>query len=75
MPKIRRLKNKKKKYEVIVKGKRIRFGDPKYRISPGTKKGDRYCTRSFGIKGKDDIMSPNYWSRKMWKCKGKKSMR
>lgn len=63
-----------KKFKVIVNGKVINFGAKGYRIKPGTKHGDNYCTRSIGIKGVDDIMSANYWSRKMWRCKGKKSV-
>ena len=60
----------------------VHFGDPRLREFPGTKRGDRYCARSFGILTKDgratrdDPLSPNYWSRKdLWRCKGKKSMK
>lgn len=51
------------------------------RIRPGTKKGDAYCARSYGIKmglpasKRNNPNSPNNLSRKKWKCKGKKSMR
>jgi hypothetical protein len=51
------------------------------RIQPGTKKGDAYCARSYGIKQglsaekRNDPNSPNNLSRKKWACKGKKSMR
>jgi len=51
------------------------------RIRPGTKKGDAYCARSYGIKKRlpkskrNDPNSPNNLSRKKWKCKGKKSSR
>lgn len=51
------------------------------RIRPGTKKGDAYCARSYGIKQRlpaskrNDPNSPNNLSRKKWKCRGKKSIR
>ena len=52
----------------------IHFGDPNMKEYPGTKRGDNYCARSSGIKGTNDKMSPNYWSRKLlWNCRGKKS--
>ena len=49
----------------------------KDRIQPGTKKGDAYCARSYGIKGdwRKDPNSPNNLSRAKWKCVGKKSRR
>lgn len=53
----------------------------KRRVQPGTKKGDSYCARSFGIKKglpkkkQNDPNTPNNLSRKRWKCKGKKSMK
>lgn len=65
---------KNKEYRVIVKGKPVDFGDPKMKEYPGTKRGDSYCARSSGIKGVKDITSPNYWSRALWRCKGKKSL-
>jgi hypothetical protein len=75
MVKITRSDKPGKKYKVVVDGKEIHFGAKGYRIKPGTKAGDAYCARSYGIKGKDDPQSANYWSRKMWRCKGKKSMK
>ena len=75
MYKITRSDREDKKFKVNVKGKEIHFGARGYRIKPGTKAGDSYCARSSGIKGTDDITSANYWSRKKWKCNGKKSMR
>lgn len=51
------------------------------RVKPGTKKGDSYCARSYGIKKRlskkkqNDPNTPNNLSRKRWKCKGKKSMK
>jgi hypothetical protein len=55
-------------------GDRIHFADPTMNEFPGTKRGDSYCARSFGIKGKDDVRSPNFWSRQLWSCQGKKSI-
>lgn len=65
----------KKKFAVYVKDsssgkvKIVRFGDPKMSIKkdqPERKKS--YCARSGGIKGKNNKLSANYWSRKMWGC-------
>jgi hypothetical protein len=78
---IQRSDRKGKKYKVRVckkvRGekvcKTIHFGATGYRIAPGTKKGDNYCARSSGIKGVDDPFSANYWARRIWGCKGKKS--
>jgi hypothetical protein len=62
-----------KKFKVFVKDgdkvKKINFGDPNMSIkknSPARKKS--YCARSGGIKGKNNKLSANYWSRKMWNC-------
>lgn len=52
----------------------VHFGDSKMREYPGTKRGNSYCARSFGIKGRNNLNSPNFWSRFMWGCKGKKSI-
>lgn len=66
----------KQRMAVLPSRKKVHYGDPKMPEFPGTKRGDNYCARSFGIKGKDNIESPNFWSRKdLWNCKGKKSMR
>ena len=71
--KVKRTLGGKKKSAVLVKkdGKEkiVRFGDPKMSIKkdqPARKKS--YCARSGGISGKDNIFSPNYWSRKAWGC-------
>lgn len=54
-------------------GKKIHFGDPKMKEYPSTERGDRYCSRSFGISD-DSKVSANLLSRKiLWKCKGKES--
>jgi len=70
---VRRANHPNKKFKVHVGKDTILFGQKGYRINPGTSKGDAYCARSYGIKNRDNIKSANYWSRKMWKCKGKKS--
>ncbi len=62
------------------KKRKVRYGAKGYSISPGTKKGDAYCARSYGdmkshnkdCSGKDRN-TPMCLSRKKWKCKGKKS--
>lgn len=67
--------NKQLKVE-LPNGKIIYFGDPTMKEYPGTKRGDNYCARSYGIKGKDDPASANFWSRRyLWNCKNKKSQR
>jgi len=73
---IKKSTRKNKQLMVNVNGKTVHFGDPKMPEYPGTKRGDAYCARSYGIKGRNNIKSPNFWSRKvLWKCKGKKSLR
>ena len=53
------------------KGKAKGGGD---RIRPGTKKGDAYCARSFGIKKCKKPPCANAESRKKWRCRGKTSV-
>ena len=51
------------------KEKIIRFGDANMSIKksqPARKKS--YCARSGGIKGKNNKLSANYWSRRAWGC-------
>lgn len=72
---IQRSNRKDKKYKVEVNGKDIHFGAKGYRMFPGEKRGQSYCARSSGIKGTKDITSANFWARKMWACKGKKSIK
>lgn len=76
-------KNKQLVAIFIYKGKerRVHFGDPDMREYPGTKRGDNYCARSYGIldgTGKptrNNRLSPNFWSRTiLWNCKGKRSV-
>ena len=71
--KVKRTPGGKKKSAVLVKKggkvKIVRFGDPKMSIKkdqPARKAS--YCARSGGISGKDNIFSPNYWSRRAWDC-------
>lgn len=65
-------------YAKLPSGKKVHFADPKMTEYPGTKRGDNYCSRSQGIAKKYNIKgdktSPNYWSRLLWSCKGKKSV-
>ena len=47
----------------------VRFGDANMTIKknqPARKKS--YCARSGGIKGKNNKLSANYWSRRAWSC-------
>jgi hypothetical protein len=76
--------NKQKRAYFIYKDKErvIDFGDPNLKEYPGTKRGDNYCTRSYGIKtktGRRTALNPlyaNFWSRViLWRCKEKKSIR
>lgn len=63
-----------KKYMIDRNGNKIHFGAKGYSIAPGTRKGDRYCARSSGIKN-NGAFSPNSLSRKMWNCQGKRSIK
>jgi hypothetical protein len=57
----------------------VSYGQKGAKVAPGTKRGDSYCARSYGIKKRaknpNDPNSPNNLSRKRWKCVGKKSRR
>lgn len=62
-----------KKFAVLAKQgddvKLVRFGDPNMSIKkdqPSRKKS--YCARSGGIKGTNNKLSANYWSRRAWEC-------
>ena len=67
----------KQKKAILPSGEEVHFGDPDMKEYPGTKRGDNYCARSLGIAEehdlKDNVKSPNFWSRKLWSCEGKKS--
>ena len=79
MIKIKRSSRKNKEYVALLpSGKKVHFADPDMPEYPGTKRGDNYCARSYGIGKKHSVLkdktSPNFWSRKLWSCKGKKSV-
>lgn len=70
-----------KKWRTRCSGEVVKHGSKGYRIYPGTKRGDNYCARSYGIMKKyrqdcngKDKCKPNCLSRKKWRCKGKKSI-
>lgn len=68
-------KRKNKEYFVkLPSGRKVHFADPNMKEYPGTKRGDNYCARSFGIGNLKNTKSANFWSRKLWSCKGKKSI-
>ena len=63
-----------KKWKTKVDGKIVRHGAKGFRIGkPGSKKQESYCNRSLGISKKFQSArlktSPNYQSRRKWKCK------
>lgn len=69
----KRSKSKSSKFTVLAKKgdqvKKVNFGSPTMSIKkdqPDRKKS--YCSRSGGIKGKNDKFSANYWSRRAWDC-------
>ena len=72
--KIQRSPRKNKKYRIIIDDTPIDFGAKGYQIKPGTKAGDEYCARSYGIKNKNDPTKANYWSRQAWSCQADKSV-
>jgi|TARA_R100000479_G_scaffold84485_1_gene40933 hypothetical protein len=74
--KIKKPTAKGKKYKACPtsgKGSCVHFGATGYRVKPGTKAGDNYCTRSAGIKSKKKGATPNDFARLLWNCEGKKS--
>ena len=49
--------------------KLIHFGDSSMTIKKNIPERKRsYCARSGGIKGGDNKLTANYWSRKAWNC-------
>ena len=73
-------KKAEKKWKTKCGSKIVRHGAKGYTIAPGTKKGDRYCARSYGQMKKfpeaaKNPCSPLRLSRKKWRCSGKKSLR
>ena len=71
-------KSNRKNKEYVAKnlktGKKVHFADPDMPEFQGTKRGDAYCARSYGIGNLKNTESANFWSRKLWSCKGKKSI-
>ena len=62
---------KSKMVKACAKGKEklIHFGDSSMSIKKDKPKRKKsYCSRSAGIKGKNNKLSANYWSRKAWNC-------
>lgn len=77
--KISKSKRKNKQFKgKLTNGKTIHFADPSMTEFPGTKRGDNYCARSFGIEKKYDPkgkkITANDLSRVLWSCEGKKSV-
>lgn len=77
--KVKKSGRKNKEYVgILPRGKKVHFADPDMREYPGTSRGDNYCARSLGIKKKHDPqdkkITANDLSRKLWSCKGKKSV-
>lgn len=75
-PKRIRGTNRKKEMQVYVynpakdKVTKIKFGDPDMRLrrnNPEAKAA--YCARSKPLSKQGDKLSPNYWSRKRWRCR------
>ena len=63
----------KKKWATKVNGRIVRHGARGYRIGKiGSKKQKSYCSRSLGITKKfpsaREPCSPNYLSRRKWRC-------
>lgn len=83
MPRIMKSERKGKQLMAVFPGgRRVHFGDSSMPEYPGTKRGDNYCARSYGITDgqgqptRNNPQSPNYLSRKyLWNCEGKKSKR
>lgn len=51
------------------KSKVIRFGDASMTIGKdNAARKKSYCARSGGIKGGDNKLSANWWSRRAWGC-------
>jgi hypothetical protein len=72
---IKKSSRKNKEYVAVApSGKKIHFADPTMSEYPGTKRGDNYCARSYGIGNLKNPKSANFWSRSLWSCDGKKSI-
>lgn len=69
----------KAKVKITASGKKVSYGQKGAKVSPGTSKGNSYCSRSYAQlkkfkKAASDPNSPLRLSRKRWKCKGKRSV-
>ena len=75
--KIGRSTAKGKKYRATpLKGSGvINFGAKGYRAAPATSRGISYCSRSFGIKSSKKGATANDFSRMLWNCNGKNSLK
>ena len=72
---VKKSNRKNKEYLAISpEGKKVHFADPKMQEYQGTKRGDSYCARSYGIGNLKNPKSANFWSRNLWSCRGKKSI-
>jgi len=65
----------KARVKVTATGKRVSYGAKGARVSPGTKRGSSYCSRSAAQmkrfpKAAKNPNSPLRLSRKRWKCSG-----
>jgi len=70
----------KARVKVTASGKRVSYGQKGAKVSPSSKRGDAYCSRSMGQmrkfpKSAKDPNSALRLSRKRWKCSGAKSRR
>ena len=68
-------KGKKYKATPLSGGGVVNFGAKGFTAQPGTPRGDNYCARSSGIKSTKSGATANDFSRMLWNCRGKKSMK
>ena len=64
--------------KVTGEGRKVSYGAAGATVSPGTRRGDAYCSRSMGQmrdypEAASDPNSPLRLSRKRWACVGEKS--
>ena len=64
-------KGKKKTATRLSDGKKVNFGAKGATVSPGTPKGDSYCSRSNGLNSVG--FNANTLARADWHCSGNKS--
>jgi len=64
-----------KEFKVYVRDnkgeiRKVLFGDPDRRLNwQFSKRRKSYCARSKPLSKGGDKLSPNFWSRKRWRCK------